>query len=247
MSSEDEFPESLTSLKHYCNCPKYLNISTFYHTNFDQMRMYQSAGWMANQQAQMKLHMSGAVWSGMPCFLMHICPKINRVSGIHCAFARCTRLHIIFYKNVILIYFTLPWMGTTDNFDIVLHFHSSSTVLPELVKLRQLQSLMPFSHLFFCLPLLLFSWNVPCRIVFAMPEEREIWPPAVSFLDYCEESWTSFGSSPDVLNSLRFKYQQRCLLSLTCCPTEGVVLVNPGDGRSYMECLLILVISNCPV
>ena len=91
----------------------------------------------------------------MPCFLMHICPKINRVSGIHCAFARCTRLHIIFYKNVVLIYFTLPWMGTTDNFDIVLHFHSSSSVQPELVKLRPLQSLMSFSHLFFCLPLLL--------------------------------------------------------------------------------------------
>ena len=37
-------------------------------------------------------------------------------------------------------------------------------------------SLMLSSHLFFCLPLLLAPFTVPCRIVFAMPEDLEMWP-----------------------------------------------------------------------
>ena len=37
------------------------------------------------------------------------------------------------------------------------------------------------SHLFFCLPLLLAPFTVPCRIVFAMPEDLEMWPYYLSF------------------------------------------------------------------
>ena len=37
------------------------------------------------------------------------------------------------------------------------------------------------SHLFFCLPLLLAPFTVPCRTVFAMPEYLEIWPYLLSF------------------------------------------------------------------
>ena len=40
---------------------------------------------------------------------------------------------------------------------------------------------MLFSHLFFCLSLLLPLFTVPCRIVIAMPEELEIWPYHLSF------------------------------------------------------------------
>ena len=36
-------------------------------------------------------------------------------------------------------------------------------------------------HLFFCLPLLLAPFTVPCRIVFAMPEDLEMWPYSLSF------------------------------------------------------------------
>ena len=36
-------------------------------------------------------------------------------------------------------------------------------------------SLILTSHLFFCLPLLLFPSTVPCRIVFAKPEDLETW------------------------------------------------------------------------
>ena len=39
-----------------------------------------------------------------------------------------------------------------------------------------IMSLMLSSHLFFCRPLLLAHFTVPCRIVFAMPEDLEIWP-----------------------------------------------------------------------
>ena len=35
--------------------------------------------------------------------------------------------------------------------------------------------------LFFCLPLLLGPFTVPCRIVFAMPEDLEMWPYHRSF------------------------------------------------------------------
>ena len=42
-------------------------------------------------------------------------------------------------------------------------------------------SLMLSSHLFFCLPLLLAPFTVPCRIVFAMPEDLEMWPYHLSF------------------------------------------------------------------
>ena len=43
-------------------------------------------------------------------------------------------------------------------------------------------SLILSSHLFFCLPLLLAPFTVPCRIVFAMPEDLEMWPYHLSFI-----------------------------------------------------------------
>ena len=47
--------------------------------------------------------------------------------------------------------------------------------------LSELHSLMLSSHLFFCLPLLLAPFTVPCRTVFAMPEDLEMWPYHLSF------------------------------------------------------------------
>ena len=40
---------------------------------------------------------------------------------------------------------------------------------------------MLFSHSFFCLPLLLAPFIFPCRIVFAIPEDLEMWPYHLSF------------------------------------------------------------------
>ena len=64
------------------------------------------------------------------------------------------------------------WGTTDDVATIPFHPSLSSAGLRE----SPLHSLMLSSHLFFCLPLLLVPFTVPCRIVFAMPEDLEMWP-----------------------------------------------------------------------
>ena len=50
----------------------------------------------------------------------------------------------------------------------------------ELAKSVPVHSFILFSHLFFCLPLLLFPVTVPCSIVFAKPEDLDTWPNYLS-------------------------------------------------------------------
>ena len=73
--------------------------------------------------------------------------------------------------------------GTTDEFAIVpFHFVLFSAALVELAKSIPVHSLILSSHLFFCLPFfLLFPFTMPCRIVFAKPEDLETWPNHLSF------------------------------------------------------------------
>ena len=54
--------------------------------------------------------------------------------------------------------------------------------LVELAKSIPVHSLILSSHLFFCLPPLLFPFTVPCRIVFPKTEDLESWPNHLSFL-----------------------------------------------------------------
>ena len=71
--------------------------------------------------------------------------------------------------------------GTTDEFaTIPFHLDLFSAALVELAKSVPVHSLILSSHLFFCLPLFLFPFTVPCRIVFAKPEALEIWPNHLS-------------------------------------------------------------------
>ena len=64
--------------------------------------------------------------------------------------------------------------GTTDEFATILfHLDLFSAALVELTKSIPVHSLILSSHLFFCLPLFLFPITVPCRIVFAKPEDLE--------------------------------------------------------------------------
>ena len=64
--------------------------------------------------------------------------------------------------------------GTTDEFaTIPFHLDLFSAALVELAKSIPVHSLILSSHLFFCLPLFLFLFTVPCRIVFAKPEDLE--------------------------------------------------------------------------
>ena len=72
--------------------------------------------------------------------------------------------------------------GTTDDVATIPgHLSLSSAALRESPNPIPVHSLMLSSHLFFCLPLLLAPFIVPCRIVFAMPEDLEMWPYHLSF------------------------------------------------------------------
>ena len=67
--------------------------------------------------------------------------------------------------------------GTTDGVaTIPFHPSMSSAALGESPNPIPVHSLMLSSHLFFCLTFLLAPFTVPCRTVFAMPEDLEMWP-----------------------------------------------------------------------
>ena len=71
--------------------------------------------------------------------------------------------------------------GATDDVaTIPFHPSLSSAALRESPNSNPVHSLMLSSHLF-CLPLLLAPFTVPCRSVFAMPEDLEMWPYHLSF------------------------------------------------------------------
>ena len=73
--------------------------------------------------------------------------------------------------------------GTTDEFaTIPFHLVLFSAALVELANYIPIHSLILSSHLFFCLPLFLFPFTVPCRIVFAKPEDLETWSNHLSFV-----------------------------------------------------------------
>ena len=72
--------------------------------------------------------------------------------------------------------------GSTDDVaKIPFHPSLSSAALRESPNPIPIHSLMLSSHLFCCLSLLLAPFTVPCRIVFAMPEDLEMWPYQMSF------------------------------------------------------------------
>ena len=67
--------------------------------------------------------------------------------------------------------------GTTDHFTTsFLHFPLFCTALWDSANSRPVHSLMLSSHLFFCLPRLLPPLTVPCKMVFARPDEWETCP-----------------------------------------------------------------------
>ena len=67
--------------------------------------------------------------------------------------------------------------GTADDFKAsFLHFCIYSTALRDLANSRPVLSLMLSSHLFLCLPCLLPSFTVPCKMVLARPNQPETWP-----------------------------------------------------------------------
>ena len=108
------------------------------------------------------------------------CAKIFGIFGVKRKM--CISLKNLFYS--ILFYpITLEGRrGTTDEFaTTTFHLDLFSAALVELAKFIPVHSLILSSHLFFCLPLFLFPFTVPCRIVFAKPEDLETWPNHLSF------------------------------------------------------------------
>ena len=98
----------------------------------------------------------------------------------------CWQTYRIYYHLFYSILFypitLLGRWGTTDDFETIpFHLVLSSTALVELAKSIPVHTLVLSSHLFFCLPLLLFPFIVPFRIVFAKPEDLETWPNNLSF------------------------------------------------------------------
>ena len=72
--------------------------------------------------------------------------------------------------------------GTTDDVAIIpFHPSLSSAALRESPNSIPVHSLMLSSHLFFYVPFFLAPFTIPCRIVFAMPENLEMWPYHLSF------------------------------------------------------------------
>ena len=72
--------------------------------------------------------------------------------------------------------------GTTDDFTTTLfHLVLSSAALAEVARSISVPSLILSSHLFFCLPLYLFPFTVPCRTVFTELSDLETWPNHLSF------------------------------------------------------------------
>ena len=105
--------------------------------------------------------------------------RCMRTSTCRFSFATCTLGNDFCDFYSILFYpITLEGRrGTTDEFaTIPFHLDLFSAALVELAKSIPVHSLILSSHLFFCLPLFLFPFTVPCRIVFARPEDLETWP-----------------------------------------------------------------------
>ena len=88
----------------------------------------------------------------------------------------------IFYSRLFYPITLEDCRGTTDEFaTIPFHLVLFSASLVELAKSIPVHSLTLSSHLFFCLPLFLFPFTVPCRIVFAKPDDLETWPNHLTF------------------------------------------------------------------
>ena len=70
---------------------------------------------------------------------------------------------------------------TTYDTTIPFHPFLSFAALRKSLNSIPVHFLMLSLHLFFCLPLLLVLFPVPCRIVFAMPEDLKMWPYHLRF------------------------------------------------------------------
>ena len=124
--------------------------------------------------------------------------------------------NIHFIIIIIINPLTARVVGAPDDFATsFLHFSLFSTALWDLLNSRPVHSLMLSSHLFLCPPCLLPPFTVPCKMVFARPDERETTIPLqfASFYDRQEIfTWSNclliWSVSVLVTNSNSTKWRQ---------------------------------------
>ena len=82
---------------------------------------------------------------------------------------------VVIYPLTARVFGALQMINFASSFfSLSHHFSLFSTAFWDLANSRPVHSLMPSSHLFLCLPCLLPSFTVPCKMVVARPDEREI-------------------------------------------------------------------------
>ena len=149
--------------------------------------------------------------------------------------------------------------GTTDDFTTsFLHFSLFSAPLWGMASSRLVHSLMLSSHFFFCLPCLLHSLTVPCKMVLARPDERETCPYHCSlrFFTMIRKSscgpiacWILAQTSSLVTWSL---YETRSILrkhpiSMTCILLwSSAVSVHDPQAYRKMDLTRELISPQCP-
>ena len=113
------------------------------------------------------------------CHLFHM-KRLYLHSNYFMVYFNSKFINLVGYCNSIFLFYPITLegrRGTTDEFATTpFHLDLFSAALVELAKSIPVHSLILSSHLFFCLPLFLFPFTVPCRIVFAKPEDLETWP-----------------------------------------------------------------------
>ena len=99
-------------------------------------------------------------------------------------------IYFRFHFALFFSFFFLEGCAASDGFaTIPFHLVLFSAALVELAKSIPVHSLILSFHRFFSLPLHLFPFIVLCRIVFAKPEDLQMWqkPPSFLFLDQGQE------------------------------------------------------------
>ena len=90
-----------------------------------------------------------------------------------------------YFCSIVFIFYPITLegrRGTTDEFaTIPFHLVLFPSALIGLAKSIPVHSSKLSSHLFFCLPLFLFPFTVPCRNVITKPEDLQTWPNHLSF------------------------------------------------------------------
>ena len=119
--------------------------------------------------------------------------------------------------------------GTTDDVAKIA-VHLSCLPLPYSLKLH--------SHLFFCLPLFLDPFTAPCRIVFTMPEDLEMWSYHLCFRfftvvryhhAFCTSSFVTRFLVGNVKKSLIASHRKSLDPSLNFC-SQGPALTGIKEG-----------------